>query len=143
MASGQESHWLIEGLTIVHLYAARPYQIYVNFIFKHIHAASINTVIASVVPFPCENEYFVILNLHHSFTNPVSGIGLEKTYMCPLDYIRGRTLASYLYQYVHLASYLYQYVHFFQFSVSLIQTPQSTYTAYMRSDVIAHSKSRH
>ena len=38
MASGQGSHWLIESPTILyHLCVARPYQISVNSIFKHVH----------------------------------------------------------------------------------------------------------
>ena len=51
MANGQGSHWRIESPTISHLCAARPYQIYVKSIFKHIHTTSINTIIWQFVPF--------------------------------------------------------------------------------------------
>ena len=51
MASGQGSHWLIESPTTSHLCVARPYQISVNYIFKHIHTTSINTIIWQFVPF--------------------------------------------------------------------------------------------
>ena len=50
-ASGQGSHWLIESPTIFHVCIARPYQISVNSIFKHIHNTSINTIIWQFVPF--------------------------------------------------------------------------------------------
>ena len=48
MARGQGSHWLIESPTISHLYVARPYQISINSIFKHIHTTSINTIFGSL-----------------------------------------------------------------------------------------------
>ena len=51
MASGQGSHWLIESPTIFHLCVARPCQISVNCMFKHIHTTSINTIIWQFVPF--------------------------------------------------------------------------------------------
>ena len=56
MTSGQERHWLIKSPTIVHLYQSisvyisldvtvtRLSGIVVNFVFKHIHAASIYTI---------------------------------------------------------------------------------------------------
>ena len=40
MASGQGSHWLIESPT-VHLLIARPPEICVNLVFKHIQADSV------------------------------------------------------------------------------------------------------
>ena len=52
MASEQESHWLIETPTIFSsICVARPYQIYVDPIFKHIHTTSSNTIIWQFVPF--------------------------------------------------------------------------------------------
>ena len=39
MASGQRNHWLIDSPSIVHLCVTRPPGIFINFIFKHIHAA--------------------------------------------------------------------------------------------------------
>ena len=45
MASGQGSHWLIESPTIFHLIfplcVTHPSEIFVNFVFKHIHPGSI------------------------------------------------------------------------------------------------------
>ena len=41
MVSGQGSHWLIESPTVVHLCVNHPPEIFVNLVFKHIHAASI------------------------------------------------------------------------------------------------------
>ena len=44
MASGQGSHWFIESPTIFHLCVTRPSEMFVNFVFKHIHTASICTI---------------------------------------------------------------------------------------------------
>ena len=69
MSSGQGSHWLIER-QFYHLFVARPYQIYVNYIFKHIHTTSINTTIWQFVSFTlCEKENFLMSNLKCSLTN--------------------------------------------------------------------------
>ena len=89
------SRWQVDkeaiGLSRVqqfsHLCVARPYQISVNSIFKHIHTTSIkiNTIIWQFVPFIyhplllaltlCEKEYFLMSNLHCSLTNAA---------LCPL-----------------------------------------------------------
>ena len=37
LASGQGSHWLIESPTIFHLCVIRPPEIFIDFIFKHVH----------------------------------------------------------------------------------------------------------
>ena len=44
MASGQGSHGLIKSPTLVDLHVTRPPEIFVNFVFKHIHAASSYTI---------------------------------------------------------------------------------------------------
>ena len=44
MPSGQGSHWLIEIPIVFYLYVTRPSEIFVNFVFKHIHAARIYTI---------------------------------------------------------------------------------------------------
>ena len=44
MASGQGSHWLIKSPAIFHLCVTCPPEICVNFVFKHIHAASSYTI---------------------------------------------------------------------------------------------------
>ena len=49
------------------LYVTRPREVFVNFVFKHIHAASITQSVGDlfhsfIVLY--ENEYFLISNLH-------------------------------------------------------------------------------
>ena len=69
MASGQGSHWLI-GSPIMLSYYSPPLS--VNYIFKHIHTTTINTIIwqmfHSFITI-CEKEYFFMSNLHCSLTN--------------------------------------------------------------------------
>ena len=40
MASGQGIHWLIESPTCFHVCVARPPEICIILVFKHIHAAT-------------------------------------------------------------------------------------------------------
>ena len=47
-ASGQGSHWLIE---IRYSYICNCYEIFVNFVFQHIHDTSIYTISRTCVPF--------------------------------------------------------------------------------------------
>ena len=51
----------------------RPPEICVNLVFKHIHAVtqSVDNLFHLLIV-PCENEYFLISNLHRSFTNVIS-----------------------------------------------------------------------
>ena len=76
------------------LCVARPYQISVNYIFKHIHTTSINTIIWQFVPFIyhlCEKDYFLMSNLHCSLTNaalcPELGQITKKLYELQLHFI--------------------------------------------------------
>ena len=76
MASGQGRYCLIETPAVFHLYVTRPSEIFANFVFKHIHAASIYTICRWLVPFICcplwvrvlsdvvicEHEYFLMLS---------------------------------------------------------------------------------
>ena len=43
MASGQGSHWFVDSPAIICLCLIRPFEIFVNFVLKHIHASSIHT----------------------------------------------------------------------------------------------------
>ena len=75
------SRWQVDkeaiGLSRVqqfsHLHVARPYQISVNSIFKHIHTTvlaltqSIGSLFHSFITL-CEKEYFLMSNLHCSLT---------------------------------------------------------------------------
>ena len=49
IASGQSSHWLIDSPTILNLCVTRPSETFISFVFKHIHAASIYTIICSIL----------------------------------------------------------------------------------------------
>ena len=74
MASGQGSHWLSRVQQFYHLCVARPQQISVNSIFKHIHTTSINTIIWQFVPF-IYHPLFLMSNLNCFLTNAA---------LCPL-----------------------------------------------------------
>ena len=96
VASGQGSYWLIESPTICHLCVTLTY-LSIFFLFSHIHAASISTILIKANLFHlfiilCANEYFLIFNLHCSFTNITS---------CPLVLRSSLCDKIYFYQYFH------------------------------------------
>ena len=76
-AIGPDGRWTRKPLAYresnnFHLRVRLPPEICVNLVFKHIHAASSYTIRRQIVPFICENEYFLISNPHWSFTNLTS-----------------------------------------------------------------------
>ena len=66
MASGQESHWLIEStmvLSSIHRCISRPYQISADFILNIFTLLTLTQSVDSLfhsVNILCENEYFLI-----------------------------------------------------------------------------------
>ena len=44
MGSGQGRHWFIESPKMFHLRVTRPPDLFVDFVFKHIHAGTIYTI---------------------------------------------------------------------------------------------------
>ena len=75
MASGQGSHWHIESPFFSHLFVTRPPEICVNLVLNIFMllavTQSVDNVFHSFMVL-CENEYFLISNLHRLVTNVTS-----------------------------------------------------------------------
>ena len=89
MANGQGSHWLIESPIMFHLCVTHLPEIFVNFVLDIFmllaFIQSADNLFHSFIVL-CENEYFLISNLHLPFTNVTS---------CPLvllSFLRGKKI---------------------------------------------------
>ena len=94
ISSGEGSHWAVKSTTILHLCIARPHQmpiLFLNIFTLLASIQSLGSLFHSFIAF-CENEYFLISNLHCSLNNVV---------LCPLVLLLLCVSRKCFYQYLH------------------------------------------